>query len=81
MANRKSRLSIPKSETPMVERSFVCRDCQSLVYDWSGDPEPLRDKCYNCMFVTRVSHDAEQEARLRKLLDCERREPDADRRV
>lgn len=81
MASRQSGLSTPKPETPMVERSFVCKDCQSMVYDWTGDVEPLRDRCYNCMFVMRVSHDAEQETHLRKLLDCERREPDVDRRV
>ena len=76
MANRKSRSSTPKLAKSM-EREFVCRDCQAMVYDFAGDPETLRDRCYNCMFVMRVSHDAEQEARLRKILNCERREPDA----
>lgn len=59
-----------------MERSFVCVDCQSLVFDYSGDEKSSRDKCYNCVFVSRVAHDAVQEAQLRKLLDCERREPD-----
>ena len=60
-----------------MERSFVCRDCQSQVFDFSGDKDMSRDLCYNCMFVMRVAHSAEQEAELRKLLDCERRGPDA----
>lgn len=75
MERRPSLSSIPRSEKKM-EHSFRCVDCQALVYDFSGDVDVSRDKCYNCMFVMRVADSAEQEAALRKTLNCERREPD-----
>ena len=59
-----------------MERSFVCADCQSMVFDYSGDKDASRDRCYNCIFVMRVAGGVEQEAELRKILDCERRERD-----
>lgn len=59
-----------------MERSFVCADCQAMVHDFSGDLDLSRDKCYNCLFVTRVADSAEHEAELRRVLNCERREPD-----
>lgn len=60
-----------------MEHNFVCVDCQSMVHIFDYDTIDMsRNKCYNCMFVTRVAGSAEQEAELRRVLDCERREPD-----
>lgn len=59
-----------------MERSFICADCQALVWDFSGDPDMSRDKCYNCTFVRRIADSPEQEAELRELLGCELQEPE-----
>lgn len=67
MAKSRSRSLIPNK---IAEYDFVCVDCGAVVFDYSGD-EHLRDRCYNCMFVTRVSTSPEQEAHLRSLLGCE----------
>lgn len=75
MGKRRSELSTPRREKGM-ERNFVCVDCQAMVFDFSGDADVLRDKCYNCTFVSRVADSAEHEAELRRVLGCERRERD-----
>jgi hypothetical protein len=70
MAKSRSRSSTPKRTLAMQAREFICVGCNSTVFTFS-DSEPERDRCYNCTFIKRVADTPEQEAELRKLLDCE----------
>ena len=60
----------------MLPREFVCVDCNAMVFSYSDDTG--RDRCYNCTFIKRVADTPEQEAELRKLLDCEWQEREDD---
>lgn len=57
----------------MEPREFICDDCKSWVFSYSPD-QTLDDLCHNCRLIRGLELSPEQEAEMRKVLNCERME-------